>query len=98
MRDPAQEQNEEKDEMVSMCSLTAGDEVFGIDTMRVREVLGMRVVQKIPLAPGYITGVIPNRGSVLTTVSLRALLGLMRRLEWVRCWCSRTKMRGSGLG
>ena len=71
---PALEQGE--GEMVSVCSLTVGAEVFGIDTMKVREVLGAWALQKIPLAPKYIAGVIPNRGAVLTTISLRALLGL----------------------
>jgi purine-binding chemotaxis protein CheW len=63
-------------EMVSVCSLTAGGEVFSIDTERIREVLGTWTLQKMPLAPSYIAGVIPNRGAVLTTVSLRALLGI----------------------
>jgi purine-binding chemotaxis protein CheW len=63
-------------EMVSVCSLTADGEVFSIDTQRIREVLGTWTLHRMPLAPGYIAGVIPNRGAVLTTVSLRALLGI----------------------
>ena len=84
---PALEQSE--GEMVSVCSLTVGAEVFGIDTMKVREVLGAWAMQKIPLAPAYIAGVIPNRGEVLTTVSLRALLGLEERCR---------SERGAGAG
>ena len=64
---------------VSLCTLMVGDEVFAIDTKKIREVLGARAIQKIPLAPAYVAGVIPNRGEVLTTVSLRALLGLEER-------------------
>jgi purine-binding chemotaxis protein CheW len=64
------------DEVVSLCSLHTGSEVFGIDTRKIREVLGDCEVQQVPMAPAYIAGVIPNRGEVLTTVNFRALLGL----------------------
>jgi purine-binding chemotaxis protein CheW len=66
-------------EEVSLCTLTVGEETFAIDTKKIREVLGARAIQRIPLAPMYVAGVIPNRGEVLTTVSLRALLGLEER-------------------
>ena len=32
-------------------------------------------LRRVPLAPAYVAGVIPYRGEVLTTLSLRALLG-----------------------
>ncbi len=60
----------------SICMLHVGDGLFGIDTRQIREVLGTAVPQRVPLAPPYIAGVIPYRGEVLTTVCLRALLGL----------------------
>jgi purine-binding chemotaxis protein CheW len=63
---------------VSLCSLRAGPGLFGIDTRQIREVLGNTTPQRVPLAPGYIAGVVPYRGEALTTVSLRALLGLER--------------------
>jgi len=65
-----------KGELASMCSLTVDAQVFGIDASKVREVLGRCSIQKVPLAPAFIAGVITNRGEVLTTVDLRALLGL----------------------
>jgi purine-binding chemotaxis protein CheW len=67
-------------EGVSLCMLMVGEETFAIDTKKIREVLGAFAMQKIPLAPVYVAGVIPNRGEVLTTVSLRALLGLEERV------------------
>jgi purine-binding chemotaxis protein CheW len=59
-----------------MCSLRTGRGLFGIETTRIREVLGAIAPQRVPLAPAYIDGVVPYRGEVLTTVSFRALLGL----------------------
>jgi purine-binding chemotaxis protein CheW len=67
------EEIEEKD-AVSLCSLFAGRETFGIDTAKIREVLGHRDLQRVPMSPAFIAGVISYRGEVLTTVNLRALL------------------------
>ena len=64
--------------LVSLCSLRAGAGLFGIDTRQIREVIGKTTPQRVPLAPDFIAGVVPYRGEVLTTVSLRALLGLER--------------------
>jgi purine-binding chemotaxis protein CheW len=65
-------------EVISLCSLRAGAGLFGIDTRQIREVMGKTTPQRVPLAPEFIAGVVPYRGEVLTTVSLRALLGLER--------------------
>ena len=67
---------QEEDDAVSLCSLYAGNEMFGIDTRKIREVLGERDLQRVPMSPAFIAGVVPYRGEVLTTVNLRALLGL----------------------
>jgi purine-binding chemotaxis protein CheW len=61
---------------VSLCSFRAGPGLFGIDTRKIREVLAATAPQPVPLAPTYISGVVPYRGEVLTTVCLRVLLGL----------------------
>jgi purine-binding chemotaxis protein CheW len=71
-----EERKEIEGAMPPVCSLLVGDGLYCIDTQRIHEVLGTWTVQRMPLAPGYIAGVISNRGAVLTTVSLRALLGL----------------------
>jgi purine-binding chemotaxis protein CheW len=67
---------QDEDDVVSLCSLYAGSEMFGIDTRKIREVLGERELQRVPMSPAFIAGVVPYRGEVLTTVDLRALLGM----------------------
>ena len=64
---------------VALCSLYAGSETFGIDTRKIREVLGERDLQRVPLSPKFVAGVVPYRGEVLTAVNLRALLGMDAR-------------------
>jgi len=66
---------QDENDAVSLCSMFAGNESFGIDTAKIREVLGNRDLQRVPMAPAYIGGVVPYRGEVLTTVNFRALLG-----------------------
>jgi purine-binding chemotaxis protein CheW len=67
---------QEENNVVSLCSLYAGSETFGIDTRKIREVLGQREPQRVPMSPPFVAGVVPYRGEVLTTVNLRALLGM----------------------
>jgi purine-binding chemotaxis protein CheW len=74
---------QEENDAVSLCSLFAGEETFGIDTSKIREVLGERELEPVPMSPGFIAGVVPYRGEVLTTVNLRALLGIETQAE--RC-------------
>jgi purine-binding chemotaxis protein CheW len=75
---------QEENDSVSLCSLYAGNEIFGIDTRKIREVLGQRDPQRVPMSPPFIAGVVPYRGEVLTTVNLRALLGMQ---EHTGCGC-----------
>lgn len=65
-------------EFEMLCPIRVGQGRFGLATSEIREVLGERSPHPVPLAPRYIEGVIPYRGEVLTTVSLRTLLGLER--------------------
>jgi len=74
-------QMQEEPESASLCSMFAGKESFGIDTAKIREVLGRRELERIPMAPAFVAGVVPYRGDVLTTVSFRALLGLPENSE-----------------
>ena len=75
------EQLNEEAESTSLCSMFAGEETFGIDTGKIREVLGKRELERVPMAPAFVAGVVPYRGDVLTTVNFRALVGLPENAE-----------------
>lgn len=70
---------EEQADFVSMCTVMVAEAWYGLDTRRIREVIGAGLLQSVPLAPIYIGGVVPYRGEVLTAVCLRSLLGLSVR-------------------
>ncbi|PLY00578.1 MAG: chemotaxis protein CheW [Desulfuromonas sp.] len=48
-----------------------GQESFGIDVLKVREILDFVDVTKVPQSPDYMLGVINLRGSVVPVVDLR---------------------------
>jgi len=61
---------------IHLCSVRAGEGLYGVDTRAIREVLGNAAPQHVPLAPEYLAGMLTYRGEVLEAVSLRTLLGL----------------------
>lgn len=62
--------------MVEMCSVRLGQALFGVPITHILEIVGSAHPQPVPLAPPYVGGLVHYRGDVLTTVSLRQLLGL----------------------
>ena len=64
---------------LEMCSVRVGQTLFGIPITHILEIVGKAKPQAVPLAPDFIGGLVHYRGDVLTTVSLRQLLGLPRR-------------------
>jgi purine-binding chemotaxis protein CheW len=61
---------------VEVCSVRLDGIWFGMPITHILEIVGSVTPQPVPLAPSYIGGLVHYRGDVLTTVSLRQLLGL----------------------
>lgn len=53
-----------------------GDELFAVDVSRVREVLELSPVTRVPTAPAYMRGVANVRGKAVPVVDLRSKFGL----------------------
>jgi len=62
--------------LVEVCSVRVGTTLFGVPIQHILEIVGSARPQPIPLAPGFVGGLIHYRGDVLTTVRLRYLLEL----------------------
>jgi purine-binding chemotaxis protein CheW len=65
--------------LVEMCSVRLGKLLFGVPITHILEIVGSARPQPVPLAPAFVGGLVHYRGDVLTTVSLRQLLGLPPR-------------------
>jgi purine-binding chemotaxis protein CheW len=55
-----------------------GDLYFGIEVMRVQEVLRFQPITRVPLATSVIEGLINLRGQIVTAIDLRRRLGLAK--------------------
>ena len=62
--------------LAEVCSVRLGKTLFGVPITHILEIVGASQPQPVPLAPGYVGGLVHYRGDVLTTVSLRRLLDL----------------------
>jgi purine-binding chemotaxis protein CheW len=61
---------------VEICSVRVGQGLYGVPITHILEIVGKARPQPVPLAPEFVGGMVHYRGDVLTTVSLRQLLGM----------------------
>lgn len=57
-------------------TFTLGDEMFGVEVARAKEILSLAPHTKVPQTPEYLLGVINLRGQVVPVVDMRLKLGL----------------------
>lgn len=62
--------------LLEVCSVRLDQALYGVPISHILEIVGQARPQSIPLAPGFVGGLIHYRGDVLTVVSLRHLLRL----------------------
>jgi len=53
-----------------------GQESYGVDIYRVREIIRVPAITRVPRAPGYVEGVINLRGGVIPVIDLRKRFGM----------------------
>ncbi|MCP1675580.1 purine-binding chemotaxis protein CheW [Natronocella acetinitrilica] len=75
----AQERSEAGTAVGQWVTFSLGDETYGIDVMRVQEVLPMSEIAPVPGAPSYVLGIINLRGNVVTVIDTRMRFGLGSR-------------------
>ncbi len=68
--------SQEKIEITQFLTFRLGEEVFGVGVLKVREVLDVISVTRVPQTPAFMLGVINLRGSVVPVVDLRRKFGL----------------------
>lgn len=53
-----------------------GGEIYGLEILKVQEIIGMMPVTRVPRVPAYMRGVINLRGRVIPVIELRLKFGL----------------------
>jgi purine-binding chemotaxis protein CheW len=64
------------DELIQLVSFMLSDEEYGIEVLKVREIIRMPGITKMPNTPHYVEGIINLRGKVIPIISMRKRLGL----------------------
>ncbi|MFM7051801.1 MAG: chemotaxis protein CheW [Planctomycetota bacterium] len=57
-------------------SFCLGDEQFGVEILRVREIIGLIAITPLPQTPSYVKGVMNLRGRIIPVIDLRLRFGL----------------------
>lgn len=57
-------------------SFCLGDEQFGVEILRVREIIGLIAITPLPQTPAYVKGVMNLRGRIIPVIDLRLRFGL----------------------
>ena len=63
-------------EAVQYLTFKLADEVFALDVAKVREILEITSITKVPRTPDYMRGVINLRGSVVPVIDVRLKFGM----------------------
>ncbi|EJM08672.1 MULTISPECIES: chemotaxis protein CheW [Pseudomonas] len=66
-----------EDPILQWVTFKLDNETYGINVMRVQEVLRYTEIAPVPGAPSYVLGIINLRGNVVTVIDTRQRFGLM---------------------
>ena len=59
------------DELIQLVSFILSDEEYGVEVLKVREIIRMPTITKMPNVPQHVEGIINLRGKVIPIISMR---------------------------
>ena len=68
--------SDKQGELLQLGTFCLGEEEFGVDLLKLREILRIMPITKVPCADGFVEGAINLRGVIIPIVNLRARFGL----------------------
>ena len=63
-------------DLLQLVTFRIGEEEFGVDILRVQEIIRTMAITRVPKAPDFVEGVINLRGKVIPIIDLRKRFGL----------------------
>ena len=79
MAEQSQESKAASDGELQLVVFSIGSEEFGVEIMKVQEIIRMTSITRIPQAPDYIRGIINLRGRIIVVINLNVVLGMAGR-------------------
>ena len=70
------EKGQASPDIIQLVSFELEGEEYGVDVMKVREIIRMPQITTMPNTPDYVDGIINLRGAVMPIISLRRRFGL----------------------
>ena len=67
------------DDLLQLVTFSIGSEEFGVDILKVIEIIRTLEITKVPKAPAFVEGVINLRGLVIPIIDLRRRFGLAEK-------------------
>ncbi len=62
--------------LIQLVTFKIGEEEFGVDILKVQEIIRMMPITKVPNAPDFVEGVINLRGKVIPVIDMRRRFGM----------------------
>ena len=62
--------------LIQLVTFKIGEEEFGVDILKVQEIIRMMPITKVPNAPPFVEGVLNLRGKVIPVIDMRKRFGL----------------------
>ena len=69
-------QSSDDSSLIQLVTFKIGDEEFGVDILKVQEIIRMMPITKVPNAPAFVEGVINLRGKVIPVIDMRKRFGM----------------------
>ena len=66
----------ESDRLIQLVTFKIAEEEFGVDILKVQEIIRMMPITKVPNAPAFVEGVINLRGKVIPVIDMRKRFGM----------------------
>ena len=85
-------------DLIQLVSFHIGGEEFGLDILRVQEIIRVQQLTRVPNSPDYVDGVINLRGKVIPVIALRRRFGLEERPHDKETRIVVTEVQGTVLG
>lgn len=67
----------QNDELIQLVSFMLAEEEYGVEVLKVREIIRMPTITKMPNTPPFVEGIINLRERVIPIISMRKRFGLM---------------------
>jgi purine-binding chemotaxis protein CheW len=73
------DKQKDSQELLQLVSFNIGNEEFGIDILKVQEIIRLIAITKVPNSPEFVEGVVNLRGKVIPVIDLRIKLRMVKK-------------------